>query len=109
MTNPGAKGERFLAVAGSSLSLLDVAKSLKKHMGGAADRVPSREVPDWIVRFFALFVRDIGAIAPELGNSKVASNFKAVRVLDWIPRENEKAIVASGESFARLGLLKKPV
>lgn len=107
MTNPAAKGERFLAVAGESLSLLDMATILKNHMGSAARRVPTREAPDWIVRFLALFVSDMKAIAPELGNKKSVSNEKAKRILDWVPRSNAEAIIASGESLAHLGLLKK--
>jgi dihydroflavonol-4-reductase len=107
MTNPAAKSERFLAVAGESISLLDVATILKKHMGDAARRVPTREAPDWIVRFLALFISDMKAISPELGNKKNISNEKAKRVLGWVPRSNEEAIVASGKSLAHLGLLKK--
>ncbi len=106
MTTPAAKGERFLAVAGESISLLDVATILKTHMGDAARRVPTREAPDWIVRFLALFVADMKAISPELGNKKIVSNAKAKRVLGWTARTNEEAVVASGESLARLGLLK---
>ena len=106
MTNPAAKGERFLAVAGDSISLLDVATILKQHMGSVARRAPTREVPDWVVRFFALFIPDMKAIAPELGNRKNVSNAKARRVLGWAPRGNEEAIVATGESLAQLGLLK---
>ncbi len=107
MTNPAAKGERFLAVAGDSISLLDVATILKTHMGAIARRVPTREVPDWVVRFFALFIPDMKAIAPELGNNKNVSNEKATRSLGWVPRGNEEAIIATGESLAQLGLLKK--
>jgi nucleoside-diphosphate-sugar epimerase len=107
MTNTAAKGERFLAVAGASIFLLDVATILKKHMGAAARRVPTRELPDWIVRFFALFISDMKMIGPELGNKKNVSNEKAKRVLGWVPRSNEEAIAATGESLARLGLLKK--
>ncbi len=106
MTDPAAKGERFLAVAGESLSLLDVATILKKRMGASARRVPTREMPDWIVRFLALFISDMKAISPELGNRKNVSNEKAKRVLGWAPRSNEEAVAATGESLAQLGLLK---
>jgi len=106
MTNAAAKGERFLAVAGRSMSLLDMARVLKTHMGAIARRVPTRELPDWAVRFFAIFIPDMKAIAPELGNRKNVSNEKAKRVLGWVPRSNEETITASGESLARLGLVK---
>ena len=35
MTNPAAKGERFLAVAGDFLSMRDIAKILKRRLGAA--------------------------------------------------------------------------
>src|SRR5580704_8533021 len=54
MTDPAAKGERFLAVAGDFLSMLDVAKILKRRLGAAARRVPSRQLPDWVIRLAAL-------------------------------------------------------
>ena len=106
MTNPAAHGERFLATAGEFISLLDVCTILKKNMGSVARRVPSREMPDWVVRFLALFIADMKAISPELGIKKNASNEKSKRVLGWIPRSNEEALTASGKSLARLGLLK---
>ena len=64
------------------------------------------EIPDWLVRTFALFIPDLKAIKFELGNKKNVSNEKAKRILGWAPRSNEEAIVAAGESLARLGLLK---
>ncbi len=106
MTNPAAKGERFIALAGESLSLLDVAKILKKRMGTAARRVPTREMPDWLVRFLAHFVSDMKMLAPEVGKQKNLSNEKARRVLGWTPRPNEEGVVATAESLQRLGLLK---
>jgi nucleoside-diphosphate-sugar epimerase len=107
MTHPAAKGERFLALAGGTVSLLDVAETLKKRMGAASRRVPTREMPDWIVRLLAHFISDMKMIAPEVGKKKNISNDKARRVLGWKPRSNEDAILATAESLQRLGLLKQ--
>jgi nucleoside-diphosphate-sugar epimerase len=107
MTNPNAKGQRFLAVAGATISMLDVATILKERMGAVAHRVPTKELPDWITRFLALFISDMKLVTPELGSKKSTSNEKAKRVLEWVPRSNEEAIVAAGESLVHLGLLKK--
>jgi nucleoside-diphosphate-sugar epimerase len=106
MTNPAAKGERFIATAGDFVSMLDIAKTLKARMGEAAKKVPTRELPNWLVRLVAL--RDSAAkqIVPELAKRKNASNTKAKRVLGWSPRPAEEAIVATAESMVRLGLLK---
>ncbi len=106
MTNPAAKGERFLATAGDFMSMLDIAKVLKAHMGAAAKRVPTRQLPDWLVRLAVLRDPAVKLILPELGKRKNATNEKARRMLAWAPRSNEEAIVATAESMARLGLLK---
>jgi dihydroflavonol-4-reductase len=105
MTDSAARGERFLAVAGPSMSIRDIAMVLKDRMGAAAKRVPTRQVPDWLVRLAALRDPTLRQILPELGKVKNASNEKAKRLLGWIPRSNETAIVATAESLLRLGLL----
>jgi len=105
MTHEAAAGERFLAVAGPSMSLLQIAQVLRSHLGPAARRVPHHEIPDWIVRTLAACgVRVARMAAPELGKVKSASNEKALRMLGWQPRSNEESILASAESLQRLGL-----
>jgi nucleoside-diphosphate-sugar epimerase len=106
MTHLGAKGERFLAVAGDFMSILDIAKLLESRMGASAGRVPTRQLPNWLVRLAALRDPAIRQILPELGKAKNATNEKAKRVLGWAPRSNEDAIVATAESLLRLGLLR---
>jgi nucleoside-diphosphate-sugar epimerase len=106
MTHPAAKGERFLAVAGDFLSILDIAKVLKSRMGASAQRVPTRQLPNWLVRIAAMRDPAVKQILPELGKMKNATNEKAKRLLGWAPRSNEESIVATAESLVRLGLLK---
>ena len=103
MTDPRAKGERFLAVAGDFLSLKDIALVLKARLGKAAKKVPAREIPDWVLRVAALFDPAVKLVLPELGKpAKNASNAKARTVLGWTPRTNEEAIVSTAESLLRL-------
>jgi nucleoside-diphosphate-sugar epimerase len=106
MTSPAAKGERFLAVAGDSMSIRDIARVLKSGMGASAKRVPAWQLPDWLVRLAALRDPAIRQILPELGKLKHASNEKARRVLGWNPRSNQASILAAAESLVRLGLLR---
>jgi len=105
MTHPAAKGERFLAVAGDFMSIQDIARTLKHHMGAWAKRVPTRRLPDWLVRIAALRDPAVRQILPELGRMKNATNEKAKRMLGWAPRLNEESIVATAESLVRLDLL----
>jgi nucleoside-diphosphate-sugar epimerase len=106
MTHAAARGERFLAVAGDFLSMVDIAKILKSRMGASAKRVPTRQLPNWLVRVAAIRDPAVKQILPELGTVKNATNEKAKRVLGWAPRSNEESIVATAESLVRLKLLK---
>jgi nucleoside-diphosphate-sugar epimerase len=106
MTDEAAKGERFLAVAGDFMWMIDIAKVLKARLGALAKRVPTRELPNWLVRLASLKEPAVKQIIPELGIAKNGSNAKAKRVLGWAPRTNEECILATAESLARLGLLK---
>jgi nucleoside-diphosphate-sugar epimerase len=107
MTHPAASGERFLAVAGDFVSMRDIARILKSRMGSAAKRVPTLQLPDWVVRLAALRDPAVGQIVPELGKKKNATNDKAKRLLGWRPRSNEESVIATAESLVRLGLLKR--
>lgn len=106
MVTPDAAGQRFLAVAGDFMSVSEIATVLKTRLGPIGRRVSTRQAPDWVIRLAALFVAEARTAVPELGKTKNATSDKARRVLGWAPRTREDAIVATGESLARLGLLK---
>jgi nucleoside-diphosphate-sugar epimerase len=103
MTEPAAAGERFLAVAGEFMTVPEIAAVMRERMGADAKKVPTRVLPNWLVRVVSRFDSSVKQIVPELGQVKQASNAKAKRVLGWAPRSNEEAIVASAESLLRLG------
>lgn len=105
MTNPAAKGERFLAIAEDFAWLIEIARMLKRRLGPKAAKVPSRELPDWMVRLVALADKEVAQVATELGHLKTASNAKAKRLLGWAPRSNEEATIASAESLIKLGVV----
>ena len=107
MTDPAAKGERFIAVAGDFMWILEIAKVLKARLGDAAKRVPTRQLPNWLVRLAALRDPAVKQIIPELGKWKNATSEEAQRVLGWKPRSREDSVVATAQSMIDLGLLKK--
>lgn len=106
MTSPAAGGERFLAVAGDFLSMREIAGALKAGLGAEAARVPTRELPNWLVRIVALFDPAAKQLLPELGKRRNASNAKARALLGWAPRSSEESVVATARSMIDLGLLK---
>ncbi|WP_215796661.1 SDR family oxidoreductase [Paludibacterium yongneupense] len=105
MTHEAAKGERFLAIAGESMWLAEVAKVLKQRMGLAADKVSTRVLPNAMVRLGALKDPALRGAVPLLGLNLNATSEKAMRLLSWSPRSREEAIVATAESLVRHGLL----
>jgi nucleoside-diphosphate-sugar epimerase len=108
MTHPAAKGERFLAVAGDFVSMRDVARILKGRLGAVAQRVPTLQLPNWLIRVAALRNPVVKQILPELGKRKNASNAKARQLLDWSPRSNDDCIVATATSLLRLSYNRMP-
>jgi nucleoside-diphosphate-sugar epimerase len=105
MTDPAAKGERFIAVSGGLMSMLDIARVLKANLGQAARKVPTRELPSWLVRFAARFNRTLRSLVPLLDNTRTPTSAKAERVLGWKPRPREESIVATAESLIRFGIV----
>jgi dihydroflavonol-4-reductase len=107
MLDPAARGERFLCVAGETVSLMDVARILRSRLPDASKKVPRIEIPDWLVKLLARVVPQVRPAVPHLGIVRATSNEKARRVLGWSPRSNEEAIVSSAESLIRLRLAGK--
>jgi dihydroflavonol-4-reductase len=106
MTDPAAKGGRFLAISGHSLWMIDVARILRARLGEAARKVPTREVPNFVIRLAALRDPAMRMVVPMLGRKMDATAEKAQRLLGWKPRPVEDAVVATAQSLIRLGLVK---
>ncbi|MFI5783253.1 SDR family oxidoreductase [Nocardia sp. NPDC051570] len=106
MISPEANGERFVGVAGASMTMREIADVLRAGMGDAASRVPTRVLPNWLVRLASVVDPPLKQVVPDLGRSTNGSNEKARRLLGWAPRSNEEAIIATAESLVQLGLLQ---
>lgn len=106
MTDTAAANERFIATAGDFLTMQQIALALRERLGPAAARVSTRVLPDWVVRFVALFSAAARqAATPELGRRKTATSAKAQAMLGWEPRPAAEALAATAESLIRLGLV----
>lgn len=106
MTDPAAKGQRFIATAGESIWMVEVARILKQNMGVLAEKVNVKELPNTLVRIAALTNPTAKAVVPFLGKVMNTTNEKAVNMLGWSPRSTEEAIVATAESLIRLKIIK---
>ena len=108
MTNPQANGERFLATTGETLSMLDVANLLRDQFPEFTSKLPTRVIPDMVLKGLARFKPNLKMIASLTGNFADTSNAKAVSMLGWQPRSASEAIVATAQSMLDLGIVKTP-
>lgn len=107
MTDSKAAGQRFIATSDEPfLSIQDVAKSLKRQLGDRAKKVPTRVIPNFVIRAVGFFDAGVSLIVPELGKQNSATNEKAKKTLEWQPRSAHEAIRASAESLYQVGLVK---
>lgn len=106
MTEPKAKGERFICVGEGSIWLEDIAKILKKNLGSKARKVPTMVLPNILMRGVALFLPVARLILGDLGVVKEISNAKAREVLGWKWQySNEQAVMASADSLIKFGMV----
>ncbi|RLJ32902.1 dihydroflavonol-4-reductase [Chryseobacterium sp. 7] len=101
LSMPEANGQRFIAVAGEALSMLEVAAILRKKLGKTAEKAPTKELPNWLIRLLAVFNPRLKMIVPHLGLVKRASSEKAIQQLGWKPRMADEAILAAAESLIK--------
>jgi len=107
MTDPAARGERFLATGGDFVSIRQIAQILRDGADDIGRKAPTRTLPNWLVRGIGLFDREVKAVLPELGKRKNASNEKARRLLGWAPRSPKEAVLATAQSLLDLGELAR--
>ena len=105
MTSPAAAGERFLAIAGPSLRVIEVARILRRRLGDRAARVPTRELPLSDALALSASNPQLKALRYQLGHNFPATAAKAERVLGWRPRPIEDTIVDTAESLLAHGLV----
>lgn len=107
MTNPNAKGQRFIASADGEIAMPEIATLLKNKMPGVSEKVPTKTLPNWVLRTAALFNPQAKQAALLLKISRKVSNAKAKKVLGWTPiTNNEGAILASLDSMVKFGMIK---
>jgi dihydroflavonol-4-reductase len=105
MLRPAAAGERFI-VAGRSLSVSDLADALAVACPERAGRLPQRKLPDWLVRFAALFDPKLRGVVGELGFDSRVSHDKARGLLGWQPRDVAETIRDTARSLIAFGIVQ---
>ena len=102
---PNLAGERFIA-SGPFLKMIDIAHILKERLGAEARKVPTRRLPDFLVKLSALFDPVVKQVVGELGTVRNLDASHAKAVLGWTPRPPEQSIVDTARSLIDLGIVR---
>ncbi len=107
MTAVAAGGERLIAVE-SFRWMEQVAGVLREELGEAAAKVPTRRVPNVLVRAMGIFDPGIRSIVGQLGRRTDVSSEKAKTLLGWSPRPTPETIIACAQSLIDQGVVTQP-
>jgi nucleoside-diphosphate-sugar epimerase len=97
---------RFIASAGPFYKMADVARVLRERMGPQAKEVPTRRMPDVLVRLMAMVMPDLRQLTGELGRVRSTSGQHARDALGWRPRDPDQTIEDTARSLIEHGIVK---
>ncbi|AHI21454.1 SDR family oxidoreductase [Corynebacterium vitaeruminis] len=100
MESDQAAGHRFLLADGPALTLKQIADIIREELGDKAKKVPTRVLPDGLVRFLGRFNGEMRMVAEDLGYARRTCNQAAVDTLGWHPRPAREAIIGAARSLA---------
>ncbi|ONI71733.1 hypothetical protein BWI15_16430 [Kribbella sp. ALI-6-A] len=98
LENPASIGERYHG-SGTFHWYRDVARVLRAGLPEQTRKVPTRELPDVVVRLMALRNRQLAMIVGELGITRTVDNSKARTQLAWTPRDAETTILDTARAL----------
>jgi dihydroflavonol-4-reductase len=105
LTAPGMAGERVIA-SGPFLKVIDIARMLREHLGEQARRVPTRRLPDLLVRVAALFDPMVRTAVTELGAERHTDARHARELLGWQARPVQQTVLDTARSLLEQGLVR---
>lgn len=104
MVAPEAAGQRFLGT-GEFVWMREIAAALKDALGPQAARVPTRQLPNFMVRLAAITDPSLRAITISLGRRNRHTTAKAERVLGWKARPAAQTVVECAQSLIAHGVV----
>lgn len=96
-------GGRYLGSA-ACLWLIEIAAAIRAALGDEARKVPSRVLPDWVIRLVALFDATARQTIPELGKDVDTDTSSTRRTLGLTFIPAEEAAAAMARSLVELKL-----
>jgi dihydroflavonol-4-reductase len=107
MTAPDAGGHRY-AMGARTLSFLEFANIVRDALPEFAKKVPSREVPDWVVRLFSFIDADMRGNVGELGVIRRTDSSDVEKLLGRPLIPAEDAVIATARTLVEKGVVARP-
>ncbi|MFX0578085.1 SDR family oxidoreductase [Nocardia nepalensis] len=104
---PDAVGNRYIC-AGEHIWMAEMGRQLAEEFGPRGFRVPTRVIPDVVVRAIALFDKGIRLTLPMLGRRELLSSEKARRELGWSMRPVRETVLDTAESLIQYDIVRAP-
>ncbi len=105
LTEPGMNNERFIA-SGPFVWMEDIARILRDTLGNDASRVPTRKLPNFLVKIAAQFDPVLRQVVGEIGNIRENDASHARQVLGWHSRPVDESVADTARDMIRLGVVK---
>jgi dihydroflavonol-4-reductase len=97
-------GGRYLCTAGS-VWMIDIARAIRTQLGEAARKVPSRVLPDWVVKLVGFFDATARQSIPDLGREFKVDNAQTREALGMTFIPVADAAAATARSLVDLKLI----
>ncbi|MCF8880356.1 aldehyde reductase [Hyphobacterium sp. SN044] len=107
MTTPEAAGKRYICTEKQAW-FSEIAKVLDARYGPEGWKIPTGELPGFVVRIVALFNPTVRSILPSLGVERRFDTSRIRTDLNWQPCGMEAMSLASADSLIELGVVTKP-
>ena len=107
MEVPAAAGNRYICAA-EPLWMGELATMLARDFAAQGFRVPTRVLPNWLVRLVAVFDKGVRLTLPVLGRTENVSADKARRELGWTMRPIADTIRDTADSLIAVGVVTAP-
>ena len=95
MTNENANGKRFPCTSSESVHMVEFAKILNSN---GFPKVTTKTLPDFFVKFLAIFSSEMKAIKSFLNKKTPMDNSQTKEILSWEPISMEKTVIEMGQS-----------
>lgn len=104
MKSDKSGGQRYLAAAGS-MSMHDIAETLKEHLGDHGKKIHTLTIPNWVLSAIARFNANVAVFVGLLGRKFHYTSAKAENDLGWRPRNPHTTITDSADRMVTLHLV----